>query len=228
MKNVVTFPESKSKKVRKAQKAEAKQLALSVSIVTLILGSVLLTDSFSRSQGPVYIISDNTQGPSRLDQLNRAIASAQPMNPFRDLEWEKSLAKKLGQDASLEERNPASLGRKLSSVEELRFEQLGGNYRFVDQASTGDVQIQEIEYIDPVDVTVTPVPLNPEDFLARYGSLLAVKFESFDRANPNQPLVQEFRLLNEKKEVKGTAAFTMDSDGKFISLKVRAASLNAH
>lgn len=221
MKNVIHFPESKMKKAKKLQKAETKNSVLALSIVSLIMGALLFNESISRTVRPVYLISDNA---SQLDKLNRAIASAQPLNPFRDIEWEKSMAERLGQQPNLDERNPASVGKSASQVDQLRFGVLAGKYHMADQTGVATEKIRDIEYVDSVDANDRPVFLEPDKFLVNYRSLLSVNFESFDKANPSQTNVREYRLMNGQKKVVGTAAFTMDDDGRFISLKVREAS----
>jgi hypothetical protein len=227
MKNIISFPENRMKKVRKSDRIGARQAVLSLSVVSILMGALLINDSIGRSSRPIYIISDNIQSPDQIEKLNRAIASAQPMNPFRDLSWERNLAKRLGQEAELTERAPASVSRKISSIDQLRFGALAGKYHVVNQPASGvSSKIQEIEYIDSNEVTDRPVYLNPDQFLKEYGSLLAIDFLLFDRANnPAQTQVREYRLLNGEKRVVGTAAFTMDDEGRFLALKVRSAAL---
>lgn len=223
MKNVVvSFPEDRMKKVKKKQNAGAKQAAVSLSLVSLILGALLLNDSLIRDQKPIYIVSDNTSG-SDIKNLNRAIANAQPLNPFRDLEWEKKMAEKLGTD-KIEERTPASLGKQVSTIEQLRFGPLAGKYHVIDRSSDRQTQIQEISYVESSEVNDRPVYLDPAQFLKTYGNLLAVEFSQFDRANTEQNQIQEYNLLSDSKKVVGTAAFMLDEDGRFISLKVRSAA----
>lgn len=209
------------KKVKKQQKAEAKTAMVSLSIVSLMLGALLLNETFSKSIRPVYIISDN----HNIESLNRAIASAQPLNPFRDVEWERTLAKKLGTDTSLENRNPASVGRAVSSADQLRFGPLAGKYHLVDQANstTTASRIKEIDYIDSLEATDRPVFIDAAHFLKEYGNVLAVNFEQFEPAN-STGRVQDFRLLDNKRNVVGAATFTVDDEGRFLSLKVREAA----
>lgn|GEM_PF-2542462 len=228
---VLTFPKSRMKKVEKMKKAEAKQVILSLSMVTMIMGALLLNDSLTSSNRPLYIVSENSS--SRIQQLNRAIASAHPMDPFRDLEWEKQLAQKLAIKPGADDRTPASVSRRVSSVDELRYGSLAGNYRMVDTAQTeAQPGIREIEYVDPVDVMAKPVFLEPETFLNKYGSLLSVSFDTFhpiaadkkDKASVQENSTKEYELIKDQKIV-GVAKFQMDSDGKFLGLKVRTAGL---
>jgi hypothetical protein len=217
----------------KSRKTEIRQIMLSLSIVSLIMAAVLVNDSVTGRNRPVYIVSDNSSS-GRIEQLNRAIASAHPMDPFHDLEWERQLAKKLG---SADERKPASVSRRISSVDELRYGPLAGNYRFVASTTEDEAKakakteaqpgIKEIEFVDPVDVAAKPVFLEPETFLTKYGSLLSVSFDSYHKTSvQTASSQQEYELLKDEKVV-GVAQFQMDSDGKFLGLKVRTAALQS-
>ncbi len=211
--------------MKKQKKARAYNAVLALSLVSLMLGALFINDSINRAQAPQYMVSDNTSS-SDINNLNRAIASAHPMNPFRDLEWEKKMADRLGQNR-LEDRTPASVGRALSTVDQLRFGPLAGKYRVVDQAGSGEAKVQEISYVESSDVNDRPVFLEPQEFLRDYGALLAIPFAYFDRANnPSQVQIREFRLMDEQKQVVGMAAFIMDDEGRFISLKIRSSEEN--
>ena len=225
MKNVISFPDNKSSKAKKLQRQGAQQAVLSFSLVSLMMGALLLNDSISRSGAAKYVVSDNTSS-SDIQNLNRAIASAHPMNPFRDLEWEKKLADRLSQD-SLESRTPASIGKTVNTLEQLRFGALAGKYRVMDQVKGDKAKVQEISYVESDDTNDRPVFLKPDEFLRDYGSLMAVEFSLFDRGNnPAQTQVREYRLLDNSKKVVGTAAFTMNDEGRFLSLKIRSADAN--
>lgn len=226
MKNVITFPEKRMRPAKKQQKARTYQAVLSLSLVSLMMGALIINDSVNRSQSQQILVTDTTNA-SDLQNLNRAIASAHPMNPFRDLEWEKKMAKRLGQ-SNLEDRTPASVGRNVTSVDQLRFGALAGKYRLLDRSAAGGSKVQEISYVESSEVNDRPVFLDPQQFLKDYGSLLSVDFALFDRANnPRQEQIREYRLMNSNKQVVGTAAFIMDDEGRFISLKVRSASENS-
>lgn len=219
---VLTFPKNRMKQAEKFKKAEAKQIFLSLSMVSLIMGALLLNDSLAGRNRPMYIVSENSS--SHLQQLNRAIASAQPMDPFRDLEWEKQIANKLSPNPAADDRTPASVSRRISSMDELRYGSLAGNYRLVDQAQTeAKAGIREIEYVDPVDVMSKPVFLEPEAFLNKYGQLLSVSFDTY-KASVQKDSTKEYELIKDQKVV-GVAQFQMDTDGKFLGLKVRTSEL---
>ena len=227
MKNVISFPEKQSRKARKQQKQGAQSIVLSFSLVTLMMGALMVNDNMTRTGRARYVVSDNTSS-SEIQNLNRAIASAHPMNPFRDIEWEKKLAERLAQDP-IATRTPAAVGKTANTLEQLRFGLLAGKYRVIDQTVRAEnAKVQEITYSDSDDTNDRPVFLNPEEFLKNYGRLLSVNFESFDQANktPQSATTHEYRLLGQDHKVVGTAAFEMNDEGRFMSLKIRSAETN--
>ncbi len=232
MKNVIEFPNRNglnNLKMRREQRQSTRQAILSLSMVTLIMGAILLNDSIQR-RSQVYLISDNSQSES-LVRLNRAIASAQPANPFRDFEWEKSLAKRLADDRmkavdsarEIAHREPASISQKVESLDQLRFGILEGRYSVKETKTTGGLKISQIDFIDTEDIGIQPVAVRPETILSNFGREFAVSFSKFDRANHlTQDNVQEFRLLNDASEVLGLVSFAYDDDGKLLSMKVKS------
>lgn len=223
------------KRQKRYQYLEAKNAAAAFSILSLFVAVLVINNSFSDKIRPIYVVTGDPQDSSQLSKLNRAIASAEPMNPFRDVEWERKLADKLKAD----ERTPASVGKTASALDELRFGLLAGKYRFVDvSASTREPQqtkdhqiiteslIKEIHYADSVEANDRPVFVEPEEILNKYGSLFAVSFSSFDRSNPQQNTVREYRLLDGQKKQVGVAAFTMDEEGRFLSLKLSSSEVH--
>jgi hypothetical protein len=220
MKNVITFPERRSRQTRREQKASVQTALWSLSLVSFMMGALLVNDTVRRSNAPQYLVSDNFQSQD-LQRLNRAIASAQPVNPFRDREWEAKIAQRLSQ----QDRTPASVGKVVSSLDQLRFGPLAGKYRLMDLPGQQESRLQEISYVESVEAQDRPVYLEPSQFLQDYGGLLSIPFAYFDRANHiSQDQVREYRLLNAEKQVVGIAAFVMDDEGRFLSLKVRTAS----
>lgn len=212
---VVNFPKEKSKRARAYMKAEAKQVLMSLSLVSLFVGVILINDTVTRERTPIYIVSDNQ---SQSSDLNRAIASARPMNLFRDIEWEHDLAQKLGQEPAIDERVPASVSRNLSSLDQLRYGPLAGKYSVVNRLFKDDPKILEITYVDSYDVSDRPVFLNPEDFLTQYKDLVAVPFETYSLQEKSQS-AETFRLLDKTQKPTGTAVFQMDEDGRLLSVR---------
>ncbi len=217
---------------------EAKNAAAAFSILSLFVAVLVINNSFSDKIRPIYVVSgDGGQDASQLAKLNRAIASAEPMNPFRDVEWERKLADKLKAD----ERTPASVGKAASVIDDLRFGLLAGKYRFVDisvsqrepqeikahtASNSTESLIKEIHYADSVEANDRPVFVEPEEILNKYGSVFAIAFSSFDRSNPQQNTVREYRLLDGQKKQVGLAAFTMDEEGRFLSLKLSSSEVH--
>lgn len=221
MKKIIPFPEKRMRREKRLQRAEARTAVISLSVASLLLGAVFLNDQLAKQGKSSYLISDNGQ---RIDNLNRAIASAQPMNPFRDLEWEKELAERLAKEnPSVIGREPASVGRPVSSIDQLRFGTLAGKYRVEDQSIQSETKIKQIDYVQSDDVRDRAVYVEPEIFLKDFGGLMAVNFAYFDAANPGQQNVREYRLMDSDKKVVGRAAFVMDEEGRFLSLKIATA-----
>lgn len=220
MKNVIDFPEKQGRKARREHRQNTQQAILSLSMVTLIMGALLLNDSVQKRSN-TYLVSDNTQSED-FDQLNRAIASAHPMNPFRDMEWEKQLAEKLSKEKETDYRKPASVSKKVDAIEQLRYGILEGKYSIQEMATAEGSKISELSYKETADVAARPVTIDPVQFLKAFGDQLPVKFSSFDRGNHlSQEAVQEYRLLGQQKEVLGLVSFAVDDEGHLISMKVK-------
>jgi hypothetical protein len=214
MKNVISFPEKKMTRVKRRHRLEARNAVLTLSAASFLMIALFANNSLSRQPGPMYIVSDNNT--SNIANLNRAIASAQPMNVFRDLEWEKKMSEKLGQAA----REPAAYGKAASATDQLRFGALAGKYFF---SQKDDMKLSEIRYVDSRDVGDRPVFMDPDTFLKAYGNLLVVEFENYSKVESETPTAantQAFALFGPDKRLVGTASFVLDEDGRFLSLRV--------
>jgi hypothetical protein len=211
MKNVISFPENKMTRVKRLNRLEARNALLTLSAASFFMAALFVNDSLSRQPGPMYIISENSG--SNIATLNRAIASAQPMNMFRDLEWEKKMAEKLGKAL----REPAAYGKTATATDQLRFGALAGKYFF---SQKDDLKLSEIRYVDSRDVGDRPVFMDPDTFLKAYGGLLAVSFDNYSKVDASATNVLDYRLLGADKQVVGTASFTLDEEGRFLSLRV--------
>lgn len=230
MKNVIEFPKSKSKKVKSNKRSESRQAVIALSVVTLIMGFVLINDSMTKTERTSYLISDNS---SQLGDLNRAIASAKPMNPFRDIEWEKGLAHKLGKETLGSERVPSSVGRQLTPLEELQVVTLDLKYSILNQPVGKTILIKEINYVDSQDVADEPERIQPEKFLRTYSDLWLVSFSRIESL-PAPALKAEaadlntqkiYRLYNDDNVAVGEATFIFDHEERFLSLKFRPISV---
>lgn len=226
MNNLIEFPQKNQKMRRKEQRQNTRQALLSLSMVTLIMGAILLNDSIQR-RSQVYVVSDNVQSDD-FTRLNRAIASAQPMNPFRDLAWEKNLAQKLAENgaqreiASVSPNVGSDVSQKVGALDQLRFGILHGRYSVQETSTSDGLKISGIEYNETDDVAIQPVEIKPEMILNQFARELPVRFINFDRANHfSQENVQEYRLLGAGNEVLGLVSFAYDGEGKFLSMKVK-------
>ena len=224
MGKVILFPKEKSKRVQKARKADMQKLMLSLSLMSLVLMTVFITDQISRRERPTYIVSGS---PDQIEKLNRAIASAQPMDIMRDIEWEHDLAKKL---SDLNNRQPANAQQKVSALDQLRFGEFEGNYRFamISDPQSNKSYVHEIEFVENDEIQSKPVLFkkNPVDFLNQYKQAFIVPFEKAEiepdqRRTASTEKNQTYKLLNSAGQKVGVAQFGFDNSGHLLKLKVQ-------
>lgn len=215
---ILQFPKEKSKRVQRLKKAEGQKLFLTLSLMSFILVAVLSNEHLMKQQRPVYLISDNST--HSIDQVNRAIASAQPMNLFRDVEWEHDLAKRL---AAKEDRQPASTPQKVTLFDELRYGVLAGKYRIIsarDLDAKGP-QVKEVEYIDSQELADRPVQISDRrEFLKSYGQLLPVQFAQATLAQTKDG-VETWNLVSSEGKTVGEVQMRFDEAKHFLGLKVQ-------
>lgn len=220
MNQVLPFPKEKSKRVRQQNKAEGQRLFLTLSLFSFILVAVFSNEQVMKNQRPVYLISDNS--PRSIEQINRAIASAQPMNLFRDVEWEHQLAKRLADEA---DRAPASTAQKVTLMDHLRYGVLAGKYHIISSGSelhSSTLKVREVEYVDSLEIADRPVRIQDhEGFLMEYRSLLPVEFKKTALAESKNG-VETWSLISDRGEVVGTASLRFDDDGHFLGMKVQS------
>lgn len=208
---VLNFPKSKTTRVLNYQKSESRQILGALSLVSLVLIAVFANDQIVKTQRPVYVVSDNTDA-STLRDLNRAIASSRPMNPLRDLEWEHQLAKKL----QTEDRTPASFGRHVSSMDQIRFGVLAGKYRVSTDAGE---KLKEIDYISSLEADEHPQFLDRESFLRKYKESMPLAYSTFEFSGLDGT-TEVYKLKDVKDQVIGLAQFTLDDQGRFLTFKL--------
>jgi hypothetical protein len=216
---IIPFPKSKTTRVLSYQKSESRQILGALSLVSLVLMAVFANDQMTKSQRPIYVVSDN-MGSGSLRELNRAIASSRPMNPLRDLEWEHQLAKKLGkgnvEDVQDVDRTPASFGRQASHLDQIRFGVLAGKYRLSADASE---KLKDIDYVESLDAGESPQYLNRQNFLRDYREEMALQYSTFEFAGM-KGTTELYRLKDSQNQVVGQAQFVLDDQGRFLSFKL--------
>lgn len=222
MNGVIEFPKHKSRRVITEQKVNAQKAFLTLSVFVFIMVAVMSNEQVTKNQRPVYLISDNSN--VNLANLNRAIASAQPVNMFRDIQWEHDLAKRLAEQSGLE-RTPAAIhSGDPSDMDQFRFGLLAGKYRIKanQDANKFGHQIQEIEYIDSVEISDRPVQIDDrKSFLLENRSLMAVAFDS--ASLKSQAGDQEIWILKSASgQTVGEALVYINEDNRFLGLKVQA------
>lgn len=216
MTQVLQFPKEKSKRVLKLKRVDGQRAFLTLSLFSFILVAVLSNEQVMKNQRPVYLISDNS--PRSIDKVNRAIASAQPMNLFRDVEWEHDLARRL---AEKDGRAPASASKSVTLMDHFRFGALAGKYRIITTGSdAGSAKIGEVEYIDSLEIADRPVQIRDHGkFLMQYRSLLPVEFSSLELASKSEG-AETWSLISDSGREVGRAALRFDENGNLLGLKV--------
>lgn len=220
---IVQFPKRRARKVIEAKKRESRQALVALSLVSLVLVAIFANEQVLKDQRPLYIVSDNSSSQS-IQALNRAIASARPFNPLRDLEWEQQLAKKLGHEAKptelamAEERAPASFGRQASILDQVRFGALAGKYRLAIKNIEGEERVESIEYIDSMESGDRPQMLDRTQFLRDYSRIFAVNFvrPAYSRL---EGTTEVYTLEDSSRREVGEALVTVDDEGRFLSLR---------
>ena len=220
MNQILPFPKEKVKRVQQLRKAEGQRLFLIVSLFSFVLVAVLANEQVMKNQRPTYLISDNSE--RSIEQVNRAIASAQPLNLFRDVQWEHELASRLAQK---EGRMPASMAQKVTALDHLRYGELAGKYRITSVGSESEptgLKVKEIEYIDSAEITDRPVQISDhKNFLMEYSTLLPVFFKQTTLATSKDGL-ETWELLSDEGRVVGEASLRFDEGGRFLKMTVQS------
>lgn len=196
-------------------KAESQRLFLSMSLMSLILVAVFSNEHLLSSQRPLYV-SMNSHAPGQLESVNRAIASAQPVHIFRDLEWEHRLARKLG---VTHDRGPASVSENVTLMDEMKYGPLAGKYFIRTVASEDASQVKEIHYVDSDDISGKPVRLrDSRQFLLRYRRLMSIPYLTAELAYQADGL-EVWQLLDNQHNAVGRARMNYDSAGHFMGVQ---------
>lgn len=214
MKNIIQLPSRKMKGTDGLQKSEARQIFLSLAIITAVMAAVMMNDSALKTSRPVYVISDNTDP----DKMSRFIASTGGAVSYKDVEWEHQLAKKLSQE-KFGIRAPASISNSVSKIDQLRYGALAGKYSVLSSLE-GASSISKVEYVASSEVSDQPLFIDSEKFLNDYKGLLAVNFDSFGPGQKVDSGHQEYQLLDKEQKKVGKASFELDSDGRVLSISV--------
>lgn len=199
-------------------KPEAQKVFLGIALVALVVSAVMTQEQKLKENRPLYVVSDS---PDRLKDLNRAIASAQPMNLIGDVEWEHRLAEKLGAESTLESRNPASQSRGLSSTDQLKYGALAGKYSIVHKVDekTKDQKIYQIEYVLSSELNDRPVFLEPSEFLSDFQEHFAIPFTKF-KLKSETPGQIIYQLQDQDSQSVGQAIFETNEDGRFLKMRL--------
>lgn len=221
---------SKQQPTNRRLSMESKKMVLSIALVGLIVGAVITNDNINKQGHTLYTVSENFDQQNRIQNLNRSIASAKPLNPLEEVQWEHSIARKLA-NADL----PSVTSGKVSSVDELRHGVLGTKYQFIFDQSL----ISEIRYIEATDTVEFPVTVSSSQFLQDYSELFAVDYVKFQLSskirrpaqtgvaldqglnNRDTGRIETWDLLDSEGRMSGTATFEFDEEGRMHSFSVQ-------
>jgi hypothetical protein len=181
-----------------------------------VLAIALATGAVNR-----YTFEHNIESldASSFSNVQRTIASIEPVSWQRDAAWEKEMAESL---ASAQDRAVASttIGHEPSIEEKLRWGTLGENYTYTFRPDTHiltAVKLQDSSTTNPAYV------LDRGRFLKEYGTLLASGFDSAQLKSvevTHDKTVESYTLFGKDKRPKGEARFELDSHKRLLSLEV--------
>ena len=214
MAKLLSFPKRASETQRRVQRREAKRFAMSLSVLSVAVVALILSENLNSRMHTTYILAGS---PEHITKINRAIASAEPYDLVEDVLAEKKLAQKIG----LLERNPGSIGQTPSALDQLRFGVLAGKYRITESSS----HVRELEYVDSSDVTDRPVAIrDPQNFLVQNRDVFSVPFTS-TKVILEQDQKESLRLLDSQGHPVGQADFNFDENGRLLSMKIQPLNL---
>ncbi len=227
MRKVLQFPKARSKRALALQKLEAQRFFLGMSLFSLTLVAVFANEQIMKVERPVYVVSNQynpTLNEQSASQFDRAIASVQPVHVFRDLEWEHQLAKRLGSKTIDSGRSPASVGGRVTLMDDLKYGPLAGKYSIRSIASAGSAdtesRVNEIEYVQSDEVTDRPVRLtDTRSFLMRYKSLMKVQYANAELAYQTEK-EEVWQLFDGSQNMVGRAHVSLDGRGQLLGMKV--------
>lgn len=220
MRKVLQFPKARSKRAIALQKVEAQRFFLGMSLFSLTLVAVFANEQIMKVERPAYVVSNEYDATGN-SKFARAIASAQPVHVFRDLEWEHQLAKRLGSTTIDSGRSPASISSRVTLMDDLKYGPLAGKYSIRSIASeNSENRVNEIEYIQSDEVTDRPVRLtDTRNFLMKYKSLMKVQYSNAELAYQTEK-EEVWQLFDGGQNMVGRAHVALDSNGQLLSMRV--------
>lgn len=193
---------------RERRELEKKQVALSISLVSVLVIVAVANSNFLNSKKP------------SLDS-SRSIASVDSQTSLhsRNIEWEGRLIDQL---EKMNFRGTASLSQKPSQKDKLQFGVLEGKY-FLGYNSG---KLNEIRF-SPSQQGSDPKYINNRlQFIKDYKDLLALQFDEIEKKamkikvdEKSEPYEEHYKLLNENASV-AEVAFRLDKYGRFLGMKV--------
>ena len=206
-------------KMKKNSSKNLKQAVCGLCLVGLVVGIVVTNDEVLKSTREGHLLSRNDNSP--LQKLNRAIASAEPRNAFKDVNEEKELSEKIfaSTQESSADRSPANYGRSPSAIDEIIHGEFSDNYRIVRDKIDGQSKVIELRFEENLESSTKPKSIaNVTEFLEKYKDVWAISFKrivpSSREEDPAGSLASfTFQLQDEKNASVGTAEITLKAGG---------------
>jgi hypothetical protein len=211
MSKVIEFPAKNSRKIVREENRRTQRAAMSLSVLSIIFAVVFANEAILKKTRNETIIAGGDN-----NFIGRNVASAGPIDPMRDIEWEHSLAERL---AKKDLRNPASvLSETPTKMDALKFGYFEGKYSL----SEKNGKLLGVEFQETVSGDGPKYISDRLDFIKENEDLIGLSFSQVERAPASEqdPFSEIYWLKNDKHKVQGSVKFTMDSEKRLLSLKV--------
>lgn len=230
MSNILQMPKHRVKRAENLRRNEGKKVMASLSLVTVVMTLVFISDFIQKQSRPTILITDNVEGntvikglaPGQLlqERLNRKsmsqndrMVASELGQEFRDLNWEKRMIEKLNQNT----RSVASL--KVSAEDQFKYGYLGGNYRIVNEENDGIVYVSSLEFSEnSSDLLAHPILFDVRTFVQYYK---AIGFNFSDYKIENAPEGKKLILQGSNSKDIVAEVYIKLKDNRLISAKVQ-------
>ena len=197
--NVLEFPKSQSAKKTAENRLQEKKSIAAVSMLSVLVVSMFLNQWLTSTEELTFATGHA-----------RNVASYDTSLVLKDMKWEQELAKKLSEDKS-------ASGVVLSEAPDLRDELLFGYLEGKYGMKLANGQIQSLEFIDAQAGDKALQIADRAEFLQKYAAATGIPYVEVGAASSADDL-QEFSLIDSKKQIIGRAQFKLDHEGRVQSI----------
>ncbi len=202
--NIIQFPKFKSMRVLQNSRLSRFDLEQRKVALTASIASILFVMTFANSN--LFSKNENQIQSGRMPAA---------VSTDRNTEWEHKLAKRL---SGLQVRDVASIGKKPSIEDKLRFEELQGKYAIRFQNDNRVLSEIEFTTLDPNKKMRPKVLGDSKQFLMTYKSLMP-QFESLEPSSDYTNDSPVYTLVDNGRNV-AKVKFDLDRYGRLLKLKV--------